>query len=68
MLLLTKKENIDQISDRDIDGIIYAEILEDDKWRVDIIKEVTDVKFGQSTIEGFTIEECEEILQFACTS
>jgi hypothetical protein len=68
ILLLTKKENIDQISDRDIDGIIYAEILEDDKWRVDIIKEVTDVKFGQSTIEGFTLEECEEILQFACTS
>ena len=68
ILLLTKKENIDQISDRDIDGIIYAEILEDDKWRVDLIKEVTDVKFGQSTIEGFTLEECEEILQFACTS
>ena len=30
ILLLTKKESIDQISDRDIDGIEYGEIPEDD--------------------------------------
>ena len=68
ILLLKKKEIIDQISDRDIDGIEYAEISEVDKWRVDIIKEVNDVKFGQSIIDWFTLEDCEEILEFACNS
>ena len=68
ILLLTKKESIDQISDEDIENIEYAKMSDDDMWRVNMIKEVTDVKFGQLTIEGFSIEECEEMLQFACIS
>ena len=41
---------------------------DDEVWRVNMIKDVTDLKFGQLTIEGFSIEECEEMLQFACIS
>jgi hypothetical protein len=52
----------------DIENIEYAKMSGDDMWRVNMIKEVTEVKFGQLSIEGFSIEECEEMLQFACIS
>ena len=35
---------------------------------IDVILELTDVKFKQATIDGFTDEEVEEILDFVCTS
>ena len=68
ILLLTKKESIEQTTDKDVENIEYAKIPDDDMWRVNMIKEVTNVKFGQLTIEGFSTEECEEMLQFACIS
>ena len=37
-------------------------------WRVDVIKELTDVKFGKLIVDGFSMEECEEILQYDCIS
>ena len=66
--MLTKKESIEQISDTDIENIEYDNMSDDEVWRVNMIKEVTDVKFDQLTIEGFSIEECEEMLHFACIS
>ena len=38
ILLLTKKENIDQILDTDIDNIEYAKMSDDYIWRVNMIK------------------------------
>ena len=49
--MLTKKESIEQITDKDVDNIEYAKIPDDDMWRVNVFKEVTNVKFGQLTIE-----------------
>ena len=66
ILLLTGKENINQISDTDIENINYADISDENQWRVNLIKEITDVKFDQLSIDGFSREECEEMLQYAC--
>ena len=68
LLILTKKDNIDSISAKDIDDIEYEEIFNEDLWRVNVIKELTDVKFGQLNIEGFSDDEFKEILHYACTS
>jgi hypothetical protein len=46
----------------------YAEMESGNGWRVTLFKEITDIKFGQLTINGFSDEECKEVLQFACTS
>jgi hypothetical protein len=61
ILLLIGKGYIHQVGYRDIENIEYAR-------RVDVIKELTDVKFGQLIVDGFSLEECEEILQYACIS
>ena len=38
-----------------------------EKWRISVIKELSDVKFGQSDLDGFTTNEINEIINFACT-
>ena len=43
-------------------------MCQEDKWRIEMIKELTDIKFGQLELDGFSNEECEEILNFACVS
>ena len=68
ILLLTKKAKVDEITNDDIETIDYAAITEENAWRVNLIKEITDKKFNQLEIDGFSEEECEEILQFACVS
>ena len=68
ILLLTKKANVDEITDEDIEAIEYAPITEENTWRINLIREITDNKFNQLEIDGFSKEECEEILQFACVS
>ena len=68
ILLLVKRSKVEEISKEDIENIEYATLNDDDNWRVNLIREITDVKFGQVVVEGFSNEECEEILQFACTS
>ena len=68
ILLLTKKANVDEITDEDVEAIEYAPITEENTWRINLIREITDNKFNQLEIDGFSKEECEEILQFACVS
>ena len=68
ILLLTKKTKVEDITEKDIENIESDEISDDNMWRVNIIREITDLKFGQVMIDGFSIEECDEILQYACTS
>ena len=67
-LALTNKSKVEDITTNDIDNIVYEEMPEGNEWRIDLIKEVTDIKFGQLELDGFTHEECEEILKFAFVS
>ena len=68
ILALTNKSKVEDITTNDIDNIVYEEMPEGNEWRIDLIKEVTDIKFGQLELDGFKHEECEEILKFACVS
>ena len=65
---MTKKDDINSVTMEDIENIEYEVIAKNDLWRVEVIKELTDVKFGRLEIDGFTDEECYEILHYTCTS
>ena len=47
--------------------IKYHDILESEVWRVDFIKEVVDLKYGDLEVQGFTREELETIQEYLCT-
>ena len=68
ILLLTGLDNIDDLLPTVIETIKYKQISNDDMWRVQLIKEILDMKHGVIDLpEGWTIEEAEDILNLACT-
>ena len=68
ILLLTSLSRVDDIQPSTVDNIRYNKIMEQDKWRVHIIKEALDIRNGDITApEGWTKDELNDILNFACT-
>ena len=55
-MLLLNKDNIDQLVPEDAMNIEYCAIQDDDVWRVGFVNELTNVKFGETTIDGFSQE------------
>ena len=68
LLLLTDKNNINELGMDDIEKIEYCSIKKEDAWKVHFVNEITDIKFGQLELENFTKEELNEILVHLCTS
>ena len=68
ILLLTNRSRWTDVTKTDVDKIVYAEIPDGNGWRVPLFHELTDVKFGQTVIDGFSFDECNEMLEFACTT
>ena len=69
ILLQTNLLNVDELHPGTADLIRYKEILEIDKWRIPIIREIIDMKCGDmDPPEGWTIDELQEILDLVCNS
>ena len=68
ILLLTGKSSIDKLDICDYKSTDYHPIPQEELWRPNLILEITDVKFNQLNVEGFSQDELEEILSYACTS
>ena len=68
ILLKTSLTSVDNLHPGIVQQIKYEEIREIDKWRVPIIQEAMDIKCGKvNPPVGWTVEELDEILNFACT-
>ena len=52
----------------DINEFEYAPVMPDDVWKVDMVKELIEVRAKQATIENFSDDELEEILEYLCIS
>ena len=68
IMLLAQKQNIDELVPEDAQNIPYNNIPESEIWRLSVINEITDVKFGEAHVEGFTVKELNTILSYVCTS
>ena len=68
LLLLTDKNTIDDLCKDDIRKLKYNEIDGKDVWKVNMIHEITDIKFNKLEVENFTQDELDEILSHLCTS
>ena len=69
ILLMTDLQSIDELKPGMVDKIKYNQVMEEDMWRVGIIREIVDMQNGDKTIPpGWTNTELEEILNFACVS
>ena len=60
------KSNIKDVEVDNID-VKYHEVEESDRWRINFIKEVVNVKYGELGVSEFTKEEVDAILNYICT-
>ena len=66
IMLRTGKENISQLDYITGKDIEYHPLMEDERWKVGIIKECIDVHNGKLGVNGFSIEELDEICSQIC--
>ena len=68
ILLLTNLSNVDHLNPNIVDQISYKQINDNDLWRVELIREAIDMKYGVlETPDQLTAENIDEILNFACS-
>ena len=65
IMLLVGKSNIEDLCPEDHNLVKYNEIPEEETWRVSVIKELVDVTWGESVVEGFSREELNYMLGYA---
>ena len=65
-MLLAERSRVEDLENNEI-NVEYHEIPDSEKWRVDFIKEVVELKLGELVVEGFTAKELEEIQDYLCT-
>ena len=58
------KSKINAVCER----LSFAELPEEELWRIAAAKEVSLIKSNHLYVEGFANDELEEILRFICTS
>ena len=69
ILLMTDCQSIEDLKPECVANIQYNKITDENMWRVNIIKEILDIKHGDLDIpEGWTITELDDIINFACVS
>ena len=68
ILRLTGRRHWREVRKVDVENIDYFRIPEQEKWRVGLIHEMLEIRSSEVQLEGFTVEETNEILEFACTS
>ena len=68
IMMETNKVNIDRLDDIRGGDIEYHPVKNDDRWKVSVIKECIDVKFGRLDVDGFSADELEEICYYLCIS
>ena len=67
-MLLLDKHTIDEVKSKDIDNFEYAPVLPNNAWKINMVKELIEVRENQASIENFSTEELEEILEHLCIS
>ena len=68
IMLLCEKTSIHDLVPSDIDSLMFENIQENEEWRVSLIKELVDIKHNNELLPGFSSEEVEDIMKFACVT
>ena len=68
IMLLVNKTNISELSTNDAINIKFMPVPEEEMWKINMVKEITDIKFGEQVLEDFPHDDLEKILHFICTT
>ena len=68
ILLLTSKDDISDLVPSDVSKMEYQPVNANDEWRISMVKELIDVKWGQAVIGNLSDNEVDDIIEDICTS
>ena len=68
IMMLLGKTSVEAVEKNDINEIEYFPISKEDSWKIDIIKEIIEVKSRNVEIDNFEEDELDNILTHLCTS
>ena len=68
ILLLTKKNLITQIQQSDLVSLKYKNIPEGEEWRVQLLKELIDIRHNPEMLHEFSYAEIDEMIYQASTT
>ena len=61
------KHSIDDLRRKDFDNLRYQPVSKEDEWKVNIAREIIDVKCGNLNINNMTTKEVGEMLYYIVT-
>jgi hypothetical protein len=67
-MLLTGKDNIEQVKELDVADVDYAPVMQEDLWKIQMVMELIYVRDGQLQLENLSNEDLEDTLEYLCTS
>ena len=67
-MLLFDKNRIEDIEEKDVIEYIYAPVETNDAWKVQMVKELIDVKNDELLVDNLSKEEVEFMIESLCTS
>ena len=68
ILLMTNKDDISELIPADIQLMKYFPVSDHDKWKIPMVKELIDVKWGEALIDNLSNSEIDDIIEDICTS
>ena len=68
IMLLTGKNNIEEVKEADLDDMVYVPVTNEDLWKIKFVKELINVREGFLHVENFEDDERNEVLEYLCSS
>ena len=68
IMLLLNKNRIEDLKPIDSNKIEFMPIPDTELWKLEMVREITDIKFGVKALDNFPHEELDILLEHICTS
>ena len=56
IMILINKKTIEKLNPTDAENIIYCSVDDENKWKIEMTKELLEVRAGDLVIEGFSLK------------
>ena len=68
IMLATNRTSVENVKTSDSNLIKYHPLNDEEQWKVKLVHELNNLKFGKLKLNTLSEDEIEEIISFACTS
>ena len=66
-MLLVNKNSVDELTLIDSNDVTYMPPPVSEIWKINMVKEITDIKFGVKSLQDYPHDDLDEILNYLCT-